>query len=161
MKEYLAFVDEVGRTVDGKYIYRFDFTVDTETVWGEFFNITPAAIVPDIQPDKNTLSSTGMAVFPRQMVIAKKNYCFSMQDCIDGIISMMFSEIDDNTLECGDAPFHLDFAEPIESVVEKLKEVGIELYDIQEVKRGDDSAIDDLLDAMGDDENNDGDEFDL
>lgn len=158
MTEYLAFVDEVGRTMDGKYIYRFDFTVDTETVWGEFFNVTPAAIVPNIQPDKNTLSSTGMAIFPRQMVVAKKNYCFSMQDCIDGIISMIFSEIDDNTLECGNAPFHLEFGEAIESVKEKLSEVGIELFDVKEVERGDDSAIDDLLDAM-DDENNGDDEM--
>jgi hypothetical protein len=107
------------------------------------------------------VSSSAKANFPNKLILAKKNYCFSMQDCIDGIISMMFSEIDDNTLECDDAPFHLDFAEPIESVVEKLKKVGIELYDIQEVERGDDSAIDDLLDAMGDDDNNEGDEFDL
>ena len=160
MTEYLAFVDEVGRTIDGKYIYRFDFTVDAETVWGEFFNVAPSAIVPNIQPDKNTLSKTGLAVFPRQMVIAKKNYCFSMQDCIDGIISMFFCEIDDNMLEYNGAPFHLDFGEDMESVLEKFKAIGVELYDLKEVERGDESAIDNLLDSM-DNNNNDDEDDDI
>ena len=35
MDEYLAFVDEIGRTTDGKFIYRLDFTVDTDSVWGD------------------------------------------------------------------------------------------------------------------------------
>ena len=64
MTEYLAFVDEIGRTIDKKYIYRFDFTVDTETVWGEFFNVAPAAIIPKIQPDKNTLSTSAKVISP-------------------------------------------------------------------------------------------------
>ncbi len=153
MTDYLAFVDEIGRQLDGKYLYRFDFTVDTDTVWGEYFNIAPSAIVPNIQPDKNTLSKTAQAAFPRQMIIAKKNYCFSMQDCIDGIMSMFFSEIDDNTLMYKDEPFHLDFGEPMESVIEKMESVGIKLEDIHDVEKGDDSAIDKLLENM---DNNDG-----
>ena len=56
MDEFLGFVDEIGRTIDGKHIYRFDFTLDTETIWGEYFNVTPSAIIPDLQPDKNALS---------------------------------------------------------------------------------------------------------
>lgn len=156
MTEYLAFVDEIGRTIDKKYIYRFDFTVDTETVWGEFFNVAPAAIIPNIQPDKNTLSTTAKVIFPRQMAIAKKNFCFSMQDCIDGIMPLIFSEIDDKTLEIGEVPFFLNFADPIETVKEKLSAINCELYDIEEVEKGDESAIDALIDAM---DNNDEDDF--
>ena len=157
MEEYLAFVDEVGRTIDGKYIYRFDFTVDTETVWGEFFNVAPAAIVPNLQPDKNTLSRTAKVVFPRSMVIAKKNFCFSMQDCIDGIIPIIFSEIDENTVELNDAPFFLNFGERLSSIEEKLKEIGVELFDYEIVEKGDDSAIDDLINAI--DDNNEDDDI--
>ena len=65
MEEFLGFVDEIGRTVDGKHIYRFDFTLDTETIWGEYFNVTPSAIIPDLQPDKNALSKQAKAIFPR------------------------------------------------------------------------------------------------
>ena len=150
MTEYLAFVDEIGRTIDKKYIYRFDFTVDTETVWGEFFNVAPAAIIPNIQPDKNTLSTTAKVIFPRQMAIAKKNFCFSMQDCIDGIMPLLFSEIDENTLEFDEKPLFLNFAEPISSVREKLDSLGIEMFDFVEVEKGDESAIDNLIDSMPD-----------
>ena len=156
MTEYLAFVDEIGRTIDKKYIYRFDFTVDTETVWGEFFNVAPSAIIPDIQPDANTLSTTAKVIFPRKMAIAKKNFCFSMQDCIDGIMPLIFSEIDDNTLQIGETPFFLNFADPIDTVREKLSAVNCELFDIEEVEKGDDSAIDALIDAM---DNNEEDDF--
>ena len=156
MDEYLAFVDEIGRTIDKKYIYRFDFTVDTETVWGEFFNVAPAAIIPNIQPDKNTLSTSGKVIFPRQMAIAKKNFCFSMQDCIDGIMPLIFSEIDDNTIEINDTPFFLNFGDSIDIVKEKLSAIKCELFDVEEVEKGDDSAIDALIDAM---DNNDEDDF--
>lgn len=157
MTEYLAFVDEIGRTIDKKYIYRFDFTVDTETVWGEFFNVAPAAIIPNIQPDINTLSTTGKVIFPRKMTIAKKNFCFSMQDCIDGIMPLIFSEIDDHTLQIGETPFFLNFADSMDTVMEKLNAVKCELFDIQEVEKGDDSAIDALIDAM--DNNDDEEDF--
>lgn len=157
MEEYLAFVDEIGRTVDGKYIYRFDFTPDSETVWGEFFNVAPAAIIPNLQPDKNTLSRTAKAIFPREMVIAKKNYCFSMQDCIDGIIPLMFCEIDENSVEINGEPFYLNFAENLSSVEEKMKSVGIELFDFEDVQIGDESAIDNLIDSIGDENNDDDD----
>ena len=152
MEEFLAFVDEIGRTLDGKHIYRLDFTVDTDIVWGEFFNVAPAGIVPDIQPDKNTLSHTCKAIFPRYMTIAKKEYCFSMQDCIDGIIPLMFSEIDDQTLEYNGAPLFFNFGEPIESVEEKLSSLGIEMFDIEEVEKGDDTPIDKLIDEMDNDD---------
>lgn len=150
MEEFLAFVDHIGRTLDGKHIYRLDYTVDTDTVWGEFFNVAPAAIVPNIQPDKNTLSHTCKAIFPRYMTIAKKEYCFSMQDCIDGIIPLMFSEIDDKTLEYNEAPLFFNFGEPKELVEEKLKKLNIEVFDFEEVEKGDDSPIDDLINSMDD-----------
>lgn len=152
MEEYLAFVDFIGRTIDGKYIYRFDFTFDPDTVWGDYFNITPAAIVPDLQPDRNSLSSTSKAIFPIEMEIAKRNYCFSMQDCFDRIIPLIFSEISENTLEINEKPFFLMFGENIDKVKEILSFIGIELFDIEEVEKGDESTIDDLINSMDDDD---------
>ena len=115
MEEYLAFVDYIGRTIDGQYIYRFDFTVDPDSVWGEFFNVTPAGIVPDMQPDINSLSKTCKVNFPVEMQIAKKNYCFSMQDCIDGIIPVIFSEISEDAVVYNDAPLFFKFGEEYET----------------------------------------------
>lgn len=148
MEEYLAFVDYIGRTIDGQYIYRFDFTVDADSVWGEYFNVTPAGIVPDLQPDINSLSKCCKVNFPIEMQLAKKNYCFSMQDCIDGIIPLIFSEISEDGIEYNDAPLFFKFGENFETIKETLQSINIELYDIEDVKKGDESAIDDLIDNI-------------
>lgn len=148
MEEYLAFADYIGRTIDGKYIYRFDFTVDADSVWGEYFNVTPAGIVPDLQPDINSLSKSCKVNFPIEMQLAKKNYCFSMQDCIDGIIPLIFSEISEDGIEYNDAPLFFKFGENFETIKETLQSINIELYDIEDVKKGDESAIDDLIDNI-------------
>ena len=160
MEDFLGFVDFIGKTIDGKYIYRFDFTTDIDTIWGEYFNVTPAAIIPDLQADKNALSRTAKVNFPREMIIAKKNYCFSMQDCIDGIIPLIFSEIDEETLEYNESPFFIRFGETFEYVENLIKAVGLEFYEIEDVKRGDDSAIDALINDL-DEENNDNEEDEL
>lgn len=148
MEEYLAFVDYIGRTIDGKYIYRLDFTVDPDSVWGEYFNVTPAGIVPDLQPDVNSLSKTCKATFPCEMQLAKKNYCFSLQDCIDGIIPMIFSEISEDGLEYNDGPLFFMFGDSYEKIENILQELKIEIYDIEDVKKGDESAIDNLIDNI-------------
>lgn len=162
MEDFLGFVDLIGRTIDGKYIYRFDFTTDIDVLWGEYFNVTPSGIIPDLQPDKNALSRSGKIIFPREMVIAKKNYCFSMQDCIDGIIPLIFSEIDEETLELDEKPFFIKFGESFNDVQEKLEKVGLEFFELYEIEKGDDSAIDALInDLDSEDENNEDDELDF
>lgn len=149
MEDFLGFVDLIGRTIDGKYIYRFDFTTDTDVLWGEYFNVTPSGIIPDLQPDKNALSRSGKIIFPREMVIAKKNYCFSMQDCIDGIIPLIFSEIDEETLELDEKPFFIRFGETFNEVKEKLNKVNLDFFELYEIEKGDDSAIDALINDLG------------
>lgn len=148
MEDFLGFVDLIGRTIDGKYIYRFDFTTDIDVLWGEYFNVTPSGIIPDLQPDKNALSRSGKIIFPREMAIAKKNYCFSMQDCIDGIIPLIFSEIDEETLELDDKPFFIRFGESFSKVKEKLDKVNLDFFELYEIEKGDDSAIDALINDL-------------
>lgn len=154
MIEYLGFVDEIGRTTDGKYVYRFDFTVDKDTIWGEYFNITPSAIIPDLQADINSLTKQAKVIFPREMVIAKKNFCFSMQDCIDGIIPLMFCEIDEETIIIDEKPFFIRFGETYENVEKILEKAGLSFFDVEIVEKGDDSMIDELINSLDDDEDN-------
>lgn len=154
MKEYLAFADYIGKTSNGDFIYRFDFTVDTETVWGDYFNVAPTALMPDLQADSNSLSSRFKTIFKREMILAKKNFCFSMQDCIDGICPIIFCEIDESTIEYQDKPLFFMFGEEKETVKNVLISIGANIYDEEVVEKGDDSAIDDLIDNI-DDMNND------
>lgn len=154
MDERIGFIDEIGQDSEGNYIYRFDFTPDIDTIWGEYFNVAPAGIIPDLQPDMNSVSVSARVFFPVRMGTAKRNYCFSMQDCIDGIIPLIFSELNEDTVELNGKPFRIMFGETMDEVREKLSAIGIAMHDIEEVEHGDSSAIDKLLDSMEDNDDN-------
>ena len=149
MNEYLAFVDYIGKSLDDKFIYRFDFTNDTDTVWGDYFNISPTIIVPDLQPEENTICKSGRVIFDKELNLAKRNGCFSMQDCFDGIIALAFSELsEEDTVYYNDEPLYFNFGEPIEIVEEKLKSLGYEFYDVIDKQIGDESIIEDLIENI-------------
>ena len=136
-EEYLGFVAEIGRTTDRKYMYRFDFTYDPDSLWGDFFNIPPACIVPDLAPDPNCLSRSAKIVSPVKLMTAKENACFSMQDCIDGIIPLCFSEIGEDTIEFHHKPLKFRFGEKLETVEMKITECGLLNLGFEEIKRND------------------------
>ena len=160
-EEYLGFVEEIGRTTDGKYLYRFDYTYDPESLWGEFFNIPPACIIPELEPDPKCLSHTMKVIAPVKLMTAKENACFSMQDCIDGIIPLCFSEIDENTIFYKDKPLKFRFGEKIETVKMKMETCGIENLGLEEIKRNDENLVNDLINNLNNnaDDDLDPDEF--
>lgn len=159
--EYLGFVAEIGRTTDKEYMYRFDYTYDPDSLWGEFFNIPPACIVPDLAPDPNCLSHTAKVISPVKLMTAKENACFSMQDCIDGIIPLCFSEIDEDTIFYEDKPLKFSFGENRELVEEKIEKCGLTNLGLEEIKRGDENLVDDLINNLNNnaDDDLDPDEF--
>ena len=150
MDEYLAFIDFIGRTVNGGYIYRLDFTLDTDTVWGEFFNVVPSALIPDLQPDINCISKTFKIITENELILATNSYCFSMQDCIDGINPLCFSEINENTIVIDEKPLYFSFGEKFDDILETLSKINIEPFEINNIDHGDYSAIDDFLDNNDD-----------
>lgn len=140
---FLAFVDYVGKTVDGKHIYRFDFTRATDIVWGDQWNATPAGIIPNLEPDMNCLSLSGQVLSKHKYLLAKDNTCFSMQDCIDGIIPMLFDEPYSDELMI--LPFGMD----LEQVVNTLNEHGLELINLKDVnEEKDNQVIEGLIDNL-------------
>ena len=151
--QYLAFVDYIGKTSDGKYQYRFDYTEDTEVVWGDYFNIVPSVLVPNLQPERNCLSYSEVGTFSSSLSLAKNNGCFSMQDCIDGIIALCFSEINEKTIYYHDEPFYLSFGEPLDSVRNKLTESGFVLNGLEQINKGDETVIDNLINSLDSDDN--------
>jgi hypothetical protein len=170
MMEFLAFVKEIGETNEGKPIYRFDFTVDKDVVWGEFWNISPATLVPDIEPDIKCLSKQSSVVLPYKMELASRNSCFSMQDCIDGIIALCYPDIYEPHLEKDEAPLFFRFGETYDEVVNKLKDYGIEFFSESIPDVSDKSALEELEEGIthhdefvlnGDDEDDNDDEYDF
>ena len=142
MEEYLAFIDEIGRTIDGNYLYRFDFTTEPDTVWGEYFYVIPSIIIPNLQPDKNTISKSGRVELPIQLMLGKKSGCFSMQDCFDNIIPLAFSPIDE------EPEIILRFGETYEEVINKLHEINADIFDVVTYENNSEEIIDDLIENI-------------
>lgn len=156
MEEYVGFIDRIGKTDDGRPIYRFDFTYDKDAVWGEFFNVAPAGMMPVLEPDKNTLSHSGKAIFPKEIDLARNNMCYSMQDCFDGIIALAFSKMDNDNALLDDKgkPFVVQYGETLGEVKNKLGLIGLDFYEFNEVKIGDDSALTGLMNNDNGEESN-------
>lgn len=92
---------------------------------------------------------------------AKENACFSMQDCIDGIIPLCFSEIDENTIEFKHKPLKFRFGEKRETVELKIAECGLVNLGFEEIKRDDENLVNDLINNLNNnsDDDLDPDEF--
>lgn len=151
MTEYLAFVDEIGITSEGKFIYRFDFSLDKDIVWGEYWNIAPAVLVPGIKPDKKCLSKSFKITSQYKFETACKSSCFSMQDCIDGIISLCFPNIEEPYTEINGKPLFFNFGEEYDVVISKLNSAGLGIFDEEKIDNSDKNAIENFVD----DNNND------
>ena len=80
MSEFLAFVKNIGNTLDGQNIYEFMFTTVPDVVWGDNFNIIPAGIIPNLTPEPNCLSRKGRVITDIDFHLACKSTCFSMMD---------------------------------------------------------------------------------
>lgn len=119
----LAFISEIGRTVEGGYLYRFDFTNEPETVWGDYFNVVPTIVVPVLEPDNETICESYKVEYDKHLILATKNGCFSMQDAFDNIIPLGFIDFEEHDLiYYKDKILKFDFAEDKESVLNKFDE---------------------------------------
>ena len=149
MNEFLAFVKKIGNTLDGQNIYEFMFTTVPDVVWGDNFNIIPAGIIPNLTPELNSLSRKGRVITNIELKLACESTCFSMMDCIDGIISLCFTEAGI------DNEFHFKFGEEFNDVLNKLKQHNLELVELEDIKFDDESIIDDVVQQLEDENNQD------
>ena len=84
-----------------------------------------------------------------------------MQDCIDGIIPLCFSEIDDDMIEFHGKPLKFRFGEKLETVEMKINETSLTNLGFEEIKRDDENLVNDLINNLNNnsDEDLDPDEF--
>lgn len=139
MNEYLAFVRKIGNAINGDNIYEFMFTTVPDVVWGDNFNIIPAGIIPNLMPELNSLSKKGRVITDIDFKLACESTCFSMMDCIDGIIALCFTEAGIEN------EFHFDFGEEFNNVINKLKKYNLQLIELEEIKFNEEDIIDDVV----------------
>ena len=106
-KLYIVFAENTGKDDSGNYFYRLLFSKSPEIVWGDNFNETPAAIIPDLEPDSSSIDKEYLLTTKLHFETAVESTWFSIQDCIDGIISLIF---------CGEGEkiVNIQFGTPLE-----------------------------------------------
>jgi hypothetical protein len=119
-KMVLAFVDYVGVEAGERRLYDFYFTTTPTTVWGPDWNVTPSGACGKILPDPTTYNTIKRLKTVIPLVTAQESSCFSMQDCIDGCISICYEDISNYEQYPEDGRLVFNFGESFESVENKL-----------------------------------------
>ena len=91
---YLGFINYIGSELDGLNEYELIFTVHPNTFWGENFNYKPAGICNGLVPDKEYIQKVVRIKTFINLDLIQQSGCFSMQDCMDGIVSLAYQNLE-------------------------------------------------------------------
>ena len=127
---YIVFAEKTGKDDDGNYFYRLLFSSDPDIVWGDNFNVTPAGIVPTLEPDYSSINKEYSLTVKQNLETAVESTWFSLQDCIDGIISLLFNGTDEKIV-------NIPFGMPFDKVKAYSDWLGGEMKDVTKLKKND------------------------
>lgn len=93
----VIYVIFLGVDADGKNIYRFLLSTDSEETFAEGWGEKPAGINPReiMQPDESMFQYEKELKTDITLDLAQDNTCFSMQDCRDHIVALAYENLDD------------------------------------------------------------------
>lgn len=119
---YLIYINPIGKGSDGLFQYEFFFSENPETVWGEDWNVACPSACGNLLPDSTTYSHIEILKTEIPLFCIQQNSCFSLQDCIDGLVCLGAEDISD--YENYPEPIRLvfQFEEKYESVIDKLEQ---------------------------------------
>lgn len=110
----LCFVKFIGVDLNGLYQYEFLFSDKIDEVWGENFEIMPAGLCHDLTPNQEDYCAVKNISMDVKLQLVQNSCCFSLQDCMDGIISLAYGYKDDKIV------INLKYGETLENVENKL-----------------------------------------
>lgn len=125
----LVYINPIGKNSEGKNEYEFFFSETPETVWAEDWNIEAPSACSNLQPEPSMYSLVERIETEVPLKCVQQNSCFSMQDCVDTIIAIVWEDISE----------YEQFPEPYRIVIhygeryEKVKEIleGREIFFIK------------------------------
>lgn len=120
----LGFVRYIGKEGGGINLYELIFTAAKNDFWGEGFSIMPSSICGYLTPDEKYIHKVVKIKTLKNLVTAQENSCFSMQDCLDGIIALCWEDLV-GLSEYPEYRLILHFGEPYEAVENKLAQCHI------------------------------------
>lgn len=90
----LGFVNYVGTELNGLNRYELIFTIHPDEFWGENFNYKPAGLCNGLHPDKDYIQKIVRIKTFIKLDLIQDSGCFSMQDCMDGIVSLAYQNLE-------------------------------------------------------------------
>ena len=117
---YLGFIRLIGTEADGVYNYEFIFTNTIDEFWGENFEYKPCCLCNDLIPNDEYITEIHKIKTKIKFDLVQDNCCFSMQDCMDGIISLAWENIDEYEEYPEDGRLVFNFGETYDEVERKL-----------------------------------------
>lgn len=119
----LVFVNRIGTNHDGMFEFELYYSDTPDTVWAEDFaeQVPSTCAIEDMIPNIDTYNMVKRCISAVDIKLAQENSCFSMQDCIDGILKLIWIEDNDGNY------YGLDFGTDIEDAEVFLKNYGMEL----------------------------------
>lgn len=94
----LCFIKNIGIDLNDLYQYEFLFTTRIDEVWGEDFEVMPAGMCNNLIPNQEDYDEIKSTNLPIKLNLIQESCCFSMQDCMDGIISLGYGYENDNLI---------------------------------------------------------------
>ena len=117
---YLCFIRLIGEENDGYYRYEFIFTDSPDEVWGEDWEHKPIGLINNPMPSDDYLTEIHIVKTKIKFDLIQNNMCFSMQDCLDGIVALAWQNIDELDAYPEDGRIYFMFGESLEDVERKL-----------------------------------------
>lgn len=117
---YLCFIRLIGEENDGYYRYEFIFTDNPDEVFGENWEYKPAGLVNDLIPSDEYIAEVHIVKTKVKLDLIQNNNCFSMQDALDGIVSIAWENIDSYDSYPENGRIFFMFGESMEEVERKL-----------------------------------------
>lgn len=146
----LVFVNKIGTTHDGRYEYELYYSLTPDLVWAEDFaeQVPSTCMIDDLLPSIDTYHFVRRGVCDNEFKVAQENSCFSMQDCIDGILSLLWIYDEKDGRYYG-----LAYATQIDVADEFLSSYGMEYTKEQEVNTDTKPDEDNNTDKINDEGN--------
>lgn len=111
---HLVYINPIGKDSNNLFEYEFFFSETPDIVWGQDWNIACPAACENTLPDPETYSEVKTLKTEIPLFCVQQNTCFSIQDCIDGIICLGYFQTDKGVVK-------FDFSETIYNVIEKIE----------------------------------------
>lgn len=124
----LCYINLIGEDIDSNYTYEFLFTERLDEFWGEDFEQKPAGLCNNLTPIENSFDEVIKTKTKFKLDLVQNNTCFSIQDCIDGIVALAWENIDDYDEYPNDGRIVFQFGDSFEDVEDKLAKRGTFIF---------------------------------